>query len=444
MRFRWVREGVYKFSFELKKAQFAKRDNIYYNSNGVKNQDAFIILCTITSSPAPPPPPPAYRIRIVPKSLLETVGALLDDPLYSDVEFVIPGRRGDINSARKILASKTLLRRADYFESMFGSEFVEGSTDQPQTSVNIQPVSSIIDSEAHLVMNEFEDSDEDDDEVATTTQSDPDRSSSTFPPSLEATTASAVEQQTEENNEVEADEEQQNVRVKLTHPSSPRNNINQALSSSVDVPNNPRLSIVVRDVAYTTYMALLYYLYTDIVIFAPLSSTFIPKAGDPTTDNTGSPSSPGAASTLKNSDEPPTSRRQWMQDWKEEHPDRPVPCSAKAMYRLADRLDLPELKARASQHIVKSLTVENIAYEIFTPFAAAFEDIRKIQVDFFLAHWKDIRTSDSMRNVWQQIRNGRHPGFEEVWPVIASNLEFKPSPKPTTSKSPEAGGDVSR
>ena len=65
-----------------------------------------------------------------------------------------------------------------------------------------------------------------------------------------------------------------------------------------------------------------------------------------------------------------------------------------------------------------------------------------------------------MREVWQQIRNGRHPGFEEgeywmwlstlvcafgtlvydkgaflpaylanattVWPVIASNLEFNP------------------
>jgi hypothetical protein len=48
-----------------------------------------------------------------------------------------------------------------------------------------------------------------------------------------------------------------------------------------------------------------------------------------------------------------------------------------------------------------------------------------------------------MRNVWHQIRLGRHPGFEEglcmsalavvlelirplVWPVIATQLEFKP------------------
>jgi len=77
-------------------------------------------------------------------------------------------------------------------------------------------------------------------------------------------------------------------------------------------------------------------------------------------------------------------------------------------------------------------------------------------VKFFLDHWGDIRGSDAMRNVWQQIRLGRHPGFEEgaslcpiydflrdtsrsdltaVWPYIATNLEFKPQ------VSESAGGD---
>ncbi|KAG6897554.1 hypothetical protein C0992_000337 [Termitomyces sp. T32_za158] len=308
-------------------------------------------------------------------------------------------------------------------------------------------------------MNEFEDSDDEDDEVTTTTtttaQSDPDPNSSV---SMENTAASVVEIPTEGSNDAETDDEQRNVRAKLSHPSSPRSNVNKALSPCVDVPHNPRISIVIKDVAYATYMALLYYvsshtihqqtdfdyssqLYTDIVVFAPLSSTFLPTAADPTTENTQPPSPSEEPSSLKAADESPTSRRQWLQRWKEKHPNRPIPCSAKAMFRLADRLDLPELRARASQHIVKSLTVENIAYEIFTPFTAAFEDIRKIQVDFFLAHWKDIRTSASMRHVWQQIRNGRHPGFEEVWPVIASNLEFKPSSKSTTSKSPDPGED---
>jgi hypothetical protein len=44
---------------------------------------------------------------------------------------------------------------------------------------------------------------------------------------------------------------------------------------------------------------------------------------------------------------------------------------------------------------------------------------RQIEVKFFLDHWAYIRSSNAMRDVWQQIRMGRHPGFEEggcCWP----------------------------
>lgn len=39
--------------------------------------------------------------------------------------------------------------------------------------------------------------------------------------------------------------------------------------------------------------------------------------------------------------------------------------------------------------------------------------MRQVEVKFFLDHWTSIRASEAMRNVWQQIRVGRHPGFEE-------------------------------
>jgi hypothetical protein len=128
------------------------------------------------------------------------------------------------------------------------------------------------------------------------------------------------------------------------------------------------------------------------------------------------------------------------------------------------------------QHIFKSLTVENIAYEVFSPFASTFEEIRKVgrikvfhatispnetykvEIDYFLKNWQEIRTSDAMKSVWHQIRIGRHPGFEEgtshfmwhthwklryieVWPAIAMNLEFKPD-APTTPTA--AKNDVSQ
>ncbi|KAG9051464.1 hypothetical protein FS837_006640 [Tulasnella sp. UAMH 9824] len=82
----WVRDGLFKFSFELKTAnrastgvfntkeacdhafsykasnwgwgQFARRDTIYYSAPQIRAADAFLIVCTITSSPVTPVPPP--------------------------------------------------------------------------------------------------------------------------------------------------------------------------------------------------------------------------------------------------------------------------------------------------------------------------------------------------------------------------------------------------
>ncbi|KAF8073868.1 hypothetical protein FPV67DRAFT_1479610 [Lyophyllum atratum] len=478
---RWVREGIYKFSFELRNigksilynlkeahnhsfshktanwgwAQFAKRDNVYYQTHGVKSQDAFVIICTITSSPAPPPPAPSQPRQSVPKLLLDTVGGLLDDPLYSDVEFIIPGRAGRLRSARKIWASRRLLERADYFESMFSSGFAEGSPEESQTLLGEHGAPSIIDSDANLVMSEFEDSDDEDDvdiDTEDTSHHDAEPSSSQVSLPLESSATSIAENAMDEDVDIETEGEQRNVRAKLSHPSSPRSNQTAILPSRTpDLPKTSKLTVVVKDVAYTTYLALLYYLYTDAIVFAPLSSSFIVKNRPSTTiaSISSQPSTPsdaqGHTTTQKRSvqQDSATSRREWIQEWQINNPGRPAPCSAKAAYRLADRFGLRELKERASQHIFKSLTVDNIAYEVFSPFAAAFDEIRQVQVNFFLAHWKDIRASDSMRNVWQQIRNGRHPGFEEVWPVIALSLEFKPLQQ-TTNETPEAAGDVSR
>jgi hypothetical protein len=77
------------------------------------------------------------------------------------------------------------------------------------------------------------------------------------------------------------------------------------------------------------------------------------------------------------------------------------------------------------QHIIKSLTVTNVPHEVFSSFSATFEEIRKVQIDYFLANWGEIRGSEAMSDIWQQIRNGRHPGFEQVWPLIAQNLEYR-------------------
>lgn len=90
---------------------------MYYTRSIVKANDAFVITCTISSTPGPPTSSPLIHKSLVPKDLLESVGGLLDDPLYSDIEFVLPSRNPRIPTPRRIYASKRLLSRADYFDS---------------------------------------------------------------------------------------------------------------------------------------------------------------------------------------------------------------------------------------------------------------------------------------------------------------------------------------
>ena len=65
--------------FTPNRAQFARRDAIYYHSASVRQQDAIVITCTITSSPAAPTGPPSIPRQPVPRALLNSIGDLLDE-----------------------------------------------------------------------------------------------------------------------------------------------------------------------------------------------------------------------------------------------------------------------------------------------------------------------------------------------------------------------------
>ncbi|KDQ62554.1 hypothetical protein JAAARDRAFT_30458 [Jaapia argillacea MUCL 33604] len=514
---KWVREGLYTFSFALRNltrsvlfnakeahdhsfsyrtanwgwAQFARRDAVYYQPTNVKQNDAFLIICTITSSPSVPIPPPPIPRKSVPKDLLDSVGALLDDPIYSDVEFIIPRRGQDVKEPRRIWAARRLLRRADYFNTMFNSGFAESTADPYTIEVRSpQPVVPPLDdaaSDTGSFIRNFDDSDDEEEQMLVgeidhltfderrgggASRDTPDTPALMITVPMEGVSGPSTlagGEGAEEASVVDSEgslDATRNVRAKLSHPSSPRTKElamerqDKRPSSPLDVvPGPKKFPIVVRDVAYSTYRAVLYYIYTDTIQFAPLSSSFLssPSMGASTSTlslptqlpqesqgNLGAGLRATAQGESSATSVGPSSRREWIKDWEENNPGRPGPCSAKAVYRLADKLDLRELKDRAFQHIVKSLTVDNVPYEVFSTFSATFEDVRKVQVQFFLDHWADIRGSDAMRNVWQQIRLGRHPGFEEVWPMIALNLEFKPTAGDASSADGRegAGGEV--
>ncbi|KAF8463227.1 hypothetical protein DFH94DRAFT_786983 [Russula ochroleuca] len=469
---RWVREGLFRFTFELhslkKKelfnikeahnhsfshatanwgwAQFARRDAVYYSKSIVKANDAFVINCSISSTPGPPTPSPLIHKSLVPKDLLESVGQLLDDPLYSDIEFVLPSRSPCVPSPRRIYASKRLLSRADYFDSMFNAGFVEASTDQLTFEITGDSLDGVdATSEYTAIGAHPEDSDEED-EAYDPGEADGDPPNSDAEPEEvfemprdlpEPVSVESAELVDDDHSGEGQDGKSRNVRQKLAHPSSPRASIAQIIPRGPatvvekEALGPPKLRVVVKDVAYSTYRAVLYYLYTDRIRFAPLSSSFLSSSSSGTSCEETPNDSQGSLGTVNRTGPSEvlagaSSRREWIQDYIRGNPGHPLPCSAKAVYRLADKLGLVELKARAFEHITKSLTVENVPYEVFSTFSATFEVVRKVEVKYFLDHWTEIRSSDAMRKVWHQIRLGRHPGFEEVWPVIATHLEFKP------------------
>ncbi|KAH6912805.1 hypothetical protein BKA70DRAFT_1397844 [Coprinopsis sp. MPI-PUGE-AT-0042] len=451
---RWKREGKYRFSFELKTidknvsygskeatdhqftfrtanwgwAQFARRDTIYYNCPPIRAQDALLIVCTVVSEPRPLVPPPTHPYLPAPKPLLDMMGSLLDDPTYSDIEFVFPRGRG-LPDAKRLYASKKILSRTEYFQIMFASDFAEGNLADAPTPGVARTLSGGSNHSAYV--DEFEDSDEENEE------------DDGGLPSM-----TGIQEQ-EEYHDAHGDSdamEDQHAREGSPESHSEAKGKDElgipSIQAPSKVPGPAKTVIEVKDVAYRTYKSILYWLYTDHIVFAPLSSSFnkpqhyfsgdvtqsLPTTPAATADGTSN--QPGAG--LRGSDLPAT-REAWIAEWTREFPGRPEPCSAKAVYRVADKIDIPELKERASQHIMKSLTVDNIAYEVFSPFSAIFEDIRKVEITFFLNHWHQIRSSESMVEVWRQIRSGRHPGFEEVWPLIVQSLEFKPSAPATTT-----------
>ncbi|KAI0366633.1 hypothetical protein BV20DRAFT_971558 [Pilatotrama ljubarskyi] len=515
---KWSREGLYNFNFEIRNlsktiqfnfkeahdhsfyfpgaqnwgwAQFARRDAVFYQPSTVRQHDAFLIICSITSSPTPPAPVPAIPRYTVSRDLLDNMGSLLDDPTYSDVEFVLPQRgRGE---PRKIYAARKILRRVEYFDDMFNSGFVEGMSaaeDVFHTS-GVSGQSQADDasvSDVGAYAQHFDDSDFEDEDDSVMLNNDPESAMDLSEPpvptpvdevnaALEEEGASgkrrAVTEETLSEGERERGTEagddpqtQRNTRPKLSHPSSPRSREMllehpEAHPGTVPplqgsyhkrptsaVPGPKKVRIVVRDVAYVTYRAVLYYIYTDMIVFAPLSSSFLATSSDPSTQyGTTVASTPAALpsdsqaifafaglgprasqqqpSETAASSNPvvvgPRTRREWVVEWERNNPGRPQPPSAKSVYRLADRLGLQDLKDRAFRHIVKSLTVANVAQEAFSAFSAAFEDVRKVEIAFMFDHWMEVRTG-ALANIGQQLRLGKFPGFEEVWPMIVQNL----------------------
>ncbi|KAJ7744158.1 hypothetical protein B0H16DRAFT_995090 [Mycena metata] len=143
--------------------------------------------------------------------------------------------------------------------------------------------------------------------------------------------------------------------------------------------------IVLKDTAFQTWKALIYYLYTRRVNFRPLKSE-----GPLETDITV----------------------------------RGPTCSPKSMYRLADKLGLEDLQALALAAISSRLSETNILYEVFSSFTSVYPVIRDLEVGVLTSNFSD-KASEGLLEMTQKICDGEKPYCAETLTMIIRKMGGK-------------------
>ncbi|KAL4077372.1 hypothetical protein J3A83DRAFT_4185784 [Scleroderma citrinum] len=138
------------------------------------------------------------------------------------------------------------------------------------------------------------------------------------------------------------------------------------------VKNAPEVRhIFIRDTAYRTWKALLFYFYTGRIYFAVLKSTC--------------PRFPESASSIQST---PT-------------------CSAKSMYRLACKMDLKELQMKALDFICGTMTNLNVVIELGSPLLASHRPIFDAVLDILFRHIDSPPVKSALPTLFKRIADGQ-------------------------------------
>ncbi|KAI0743834.1 hypothetical protein C8Q80DRAFT_1183379 [Daedaleopsis nitida] len=213
--------------------------------------------------------------------------------------------------------SQTLYQASDYFQSLLSGGFAESRI--PSRSQQTAQQDIPIDEYGYALDSDLEDEEE---EV-------PDKE-----PITEAQIKTMSEHTAEKHSTMIAGEPSIED-MQLEHP-----------SLIVTVPL--RHFVVIKDSAFRTFKALVYYIYTGDINFSTLRSLKVKKSTTP------------------------------------------LSCSPKSMYRLADKYGMADLKKLALDNLKSQLTTDIILVELFSQFTSRYPDVIEIETDYVRAHRKDL------------------------------------------------------
>ncbi|GAA5844454.1 hypothetical protein JCM5353_000205 [Sporobolomyces roseus] len=184
-----------------------------------------------------------------------------------------------------------------------------------------------------------------------------------------------------------------------------------------------RISFIeITETDFTTYRAMLAYFHTSLIPFTALPSDYLVARQAALADH----DRDGAESF--ESEEPEI----WFRDAFDELDGQKdwhdiEPCSPHSMFRLADCYEITELRELSKSRILRSLTVENVAYELFSPLSFDYDEIQEAVLGYFNEHWAEVKSTKALETVLEKFAAGELPEaldlIKKVW------LAMEPSKK---------------
>lgn len=154
--------------------------------------------------------------------------------------------------------------------------------------------------------------------------------------------------------------------------------------SDDDLPTrSPRISspihrINVKDAAYHTFRALLYYIATGTISFAPILSVFPRSSTDASSSSTATAASDSSL----------------------------VPVSPKSIYRLADKLEMKALQALALANYQSQLLSQNLISELFSDLSVYFPEVKAVIMAACRLQWALVVNGEGMKELERQMSSG--------------------------------------
>ncbi|EGN91845.1 hypothetical protein SERLA73DRAFT_191909 [Serpula lacrymans var. lacrymans S7.3] len=134
-------------------------------------------------------------------------------------------------------------------------------------------------------------------------------------------------------------------------------------------------TLLVKDYAFKTWQALIFYLYTGAIAFSNLKSEETTNMADTCT---------------------------------------PFPCSPKSMYRLADKFGLEDLKELAFRSICTKVTKCNIVDEVFSKFTSQYPAVQAKELELLVQHMNSPEVISALPRKFHSIARGDLPHCADV------------------------------